>query len=110
MNTGSYNIGGSVATASGLLFIGATDDQRIHAYDSKTGKLLWETKLPANAYANPIVYQGKDGKQYVAIRGAGNHGRVSTAVENTVMKAHTYINFSGNCKEAFAYYEKHLGA
>ncbi len=67
MNTGSYNIGGSVATASGLLFIGATDDQRFHAYESKTGKLLWETKLPANAFANPITYLGKDGKQYVVI-------------------------------------------
>jgi quinoprotein glucose dehydrogenase len=67
MNTGSYNIGGSVATASGLLFIGATDDQRFHAYESKTGKLLWETKLPANGYANPITYLGRDGKQYVVI-------------------------------------------
>src|SRR5579883_207785 len=66
-NTGSYNIGGSVATASGLLFIGATDDQRFHAYESRTGKLLWETKLPANGYANPITYLGKDGKQYVVI-------------------------------------------
>jgi len=66
-NTGSYNIGGSVATASGLLFIGASSDQRFHAYESKTGKLLWETKLPANAYANPITYLGKDGKQYVVI-------------------------------------------
>lgn len=67
MNTGSYNIGGSVATASGLLFIGASDDQRFHAYESKTGKLLWETKLAANAYANPITYLGKDGKQYVVV-------------------------------------------
>ena len=67
MDTGSYNIGGSIATASGLLFIGATDDQRMHAYESKTGKLLWESKLPANAYANPITYLGKDGKQYVLI-------------------------------------------
>jgi quinoprotein glucose dehydrogenase len=67
MNTGSYNIGGSVATASGLLFIGATDDQRFRAYESKTGKLLWETKLPANGFANPITYLGKDGKQYVVI-------------------------------------------
>jgi quinoprotein glucose dehydrogenase len=66
-NTGSYNIGGSVATASGLLFIGASSDQRFHAYESKTGKLLWETKLQANAYANPITYLGKDGKQYVVI-------------------------------------------
>ncbi len=66
-NTGSYNIGGSVATASGLVFIGATDDQRFHAYESKTGNLLWETKLPANAYANPMTYLGKDGKQYVVV-------------------------------------------
>ena len=67
MNTGSYNIGGSVATVSGLLFIGASDDQRFHAYESKTGKLLWETKLPANAFSNPITYLGRDGKQYVVI-------------------------------------------
>jgi glucose dehydrogenase len=67
MNTGSYNTGGPIATATGLLFIGATDDQRFHAYDSRTGKLLWETKLPATAYSNPITYQGKDGKQYIVI-------------------------------------------
>jgi quinoprotein glucose dehydrogenase len=56
-----------VATASGLLFIGASDDRRFHAYESKTGKLLWETKLPANGFANPITYLGRDGKQYVVI-------------------------------------------
>src|SRR5262249_29395502 len=67
MNTGSYNIGGSVATAGGLVFIGATSDARFHAYESKTGKLLWETKLPNIAYANPISYMGKNGKQYVVI-------------------------------------------
>ena len=66
-DTGAYNIGGSVATASGLLFIGATSDQRFHAYASKTGKLLWDTKLPKNGYANPITYLGKNGKQYVVI-------------------------------------------
>jgi glucose dehydrogenase len=68
MNTGAPNLGGSVATAGGLLFIGATEDQRFHAYDSKTGKLLWETKLPAPAIANPISYRGKNGKQYIAIQ------------------------------------------
>lgn len=66
-DTGAYNIGGSVATAGGLLFIGATSDQYFHAYESKTGKLLWETKLPSNGYANPITYVGKNGKQYVVI-------------------------------------------
>jgi glucose dehydrogenase len=67
MNTGSFNKGGSVATAGGLLFIGATPDQRFHAYESKTGKLLWETKLAAQAQANPITYMGKNGKQYVVV-------------------------------------------
>jgi len=67
MNTGSFNIGGSVATASGLVFIGASSDQRFHAYESKTGRLLWETKLPDAAQSNPITFLGKNGKQYVVI-------------------------------------------
>jgi len=67
MNTGSFNKGGSVATAGGVLFIGASYDARFHAYESKTGKLLWETKLMANANANPITYEGKNGKQYVVV-------------------------------------------
>ena len=67
MNTGSFNKGGSVATAGGVLFIGATVDKRFHAFDSKTGKLLWETMLPAVARSNPITYLGKNGKQYVVV-------------------------------------------
>jgi glucose dehydrogenase len=67
MNTGSFNKGGSVATAGGVLFIGASYDSRFHAFESKTGKLLWETKLPAPGEANPVTYMGKNGKQYVAI-------------------------------------------
>ncbi len=67
MNTGAFNKGGSVATAGGLLFIGASYDQRFHAFESKTGKLLWEVKLAADAIANPITYLGKNGKQYVVI-------------------------------------------
>jgi quinoprotein glucose dehydrogenase len=66
-NTGNFNKGGSVATAGGVLFIGASYDQRFHAYESKTGKLLWETKLSSDALANPITYAGKNGKQYVVI-------------------------------------------
>ena len=48
-------------------FIGATIDKRFHAFDSKTGKLLWETTLPVPAKANPITYLGKNNKQYVLI-------------------------------------------
>jgi quinoprotein glucose dehydrogenase len=66
-NTGSFNKGGSLATAGGVLFIGATPDRRFHAYDSRTGKLLWETRLPAPAEANPITYMGNNGRQYVVV-------------------------------------------
>ena len=49
------------------MFIGATNDRRFRAFDSKTGKELWAAKLDKNANANPMTYQGKNGKQYVAV-------------------------------------------
>ena len=70
-NTGRINVGGPITTANGLLFIGATSDKRFHAYDSKTGKLLWETKLDYDAIATPVTFLGKNGKQYVAISASG---------------------------------------
>jgi len=69
--TGRPNLGGSVATAAGLVFIGATDDSRFRAFDAKTGKELWTAKIDAGAHASPITYQGKDGKQYVVIAATG---------------------------------------
>ena len=69
--TGAPNIGGSIATAGGLVFIGATNDHYFRAFDAKTGKVVWECKLEAGAYATPMTYQGKDGKQYVVISAAG---------------------------------------
>jgi quinoprotein glucose dehydrogenase len=69
-NTGTENYGGPVATAGGLLFIGATNhDRKFRAYDKLTGELLWETTLPASGNATPAVYQ-VNGRQYVVI-GAG---------------------------------------
>jgi quinoprotein glucose dehydrogenase len=66
-DTGSENYGGGVATASGLFFIGATlFDHKLHAFDSKTGKLLWETTLPYSGDATPMTYMA-NGKQYVVI-------------------------------------------
>jgi len=62
---------GPIATAGGLVFIGATNDNRFRAFDAKTGKELWVTKLGYSATAVPITYQGKSGKQYVAIMAAG---------------------------------------
>jgi quinoprotein glucose dehydrogenase len=64
-------MGGPIATAGGLVFIGATNDRRFRAFDSKTGKELWTVKLNYSAHAVPITYMGKNGKQYVAITAAG---------------------------------------
>jgi quinoprotein glucose dehydrogenase len=64
-------------TAGGLLFIGATNDRRFRAFDSKTGKQLWETKLDYSAIAVPITFQGKDGWQYVAITAANGGAGVT---------------------------------
>jgi len=66
-NTGSDNYGGPVVTKSGLLFIGATNfDKKFRAFDKLTGKLLWETVLPAAGNATPSVYE-IDGREYVVI-------------------------------------------
>jgi quinoprotein glucose dehydrogenase len=70
-NTGRPNIGGSAATAGGLVFIGATDDSRFRAFDSKSGKELWAAKIDAGAHSAPVTYLGKDGKQYVVVTATG---------------------------------------
>ena len=79
-NAGSSNSAGGIATGGGLFFIsGGTSDKLFRAYDSRTGKQLWQVELPYVATAMPMTYQGKDGKQYVAIvaasGGAGGGGR-----------------------------------
>ncbi len=73
-NTGAPNLGGSIATAGGLVFIGATNDSRFRAFDSRSGRLLWEQPIDANGHTIPITYLGKDGKQYVAIMAGGGGG------------------------------------
>lgn len=69
--TGRENYGGSVITAGGLLFIGATSDGKFRAINKYTGKILWETDLPASGVATPAVYAVK-GKQYVVIACGGS--------------------------------------
>lgn len=70
-NTGSRNLGGNIQTASGLVFVGATNDRQFRAYDARNGRQLWSVELDASAHATPITYLGKDGKQYVVVAGAG---------------------------------------
>jgi len=71
--TGTETYGGPVVTASGLIFIASTRDERIRAFDRKTGKIFWEYQLPAGGFATPVTYE-VDGKQYVAIAAGGARG------------------------------------
>jgi quinoprotein glucose dehydrogenase len=74
-NTGSENYGGALVTAGGLLLIGATNfDKKFHAFDKRTGALLWETTLPAAGNATPATYVVK-GKQYIVIAAGGGKGK-----------------------------------
>jgi quinoprotein glucose dehydrogenase len=72
--TGTENYGGPVVTKSGLIFIGATKDEKFRVFDKLTGEELWETELPAGGYATPITYE-VGGKQFVVIAcGGGKMG------------------------------------
>lgn len=84
-NTGTLNLGGSIATAGSLVFIGATNDSYFRAFDSQSGKLLWETKLEASGHTSPITYQGRDGRQYVVINAAGGGGFLGGGSSNTLV-------------------------
>ena len=68
--TGTENYGGPIVTAGGLVFIAATKDERIRAFDQKTGKVVWEYQLPAGGFATPITYRSR-GKQYIVIAAGG---------------------------------------
>ena len=74
INAGTPNLGGSIETAGGLVFIGATLDAKFRAFDAATGNALWTTKIDATANSVPITYMGRDGKQYIVVA-AGGPGR-----------------------------------
>lgn len=73
--TGTENYGGPVVTSGGLVFIGASKDEKFRAFDKSTGKLLWETGLPAGGYATPCTYS-VNGRQFVVIAAGG--GKMGT--------------------------------
>ena len=72
--TGRLNMGGPITTASGLVFIGASNDRRFRAFDARSGTELWVAQLDMSAHAVPITYTGRAGRQYVAIVAAGRSG------------------------------------
>jgi quinoprotein glucose dehydrogenase len=65
--SGNAGSAGPTVTAGGLVFIGATNDRRFRAFDAKSGKELWTVSIAKNANANPMSYQGRSGRQYVAV-------------------------------------------
>jgi quinoprotein glucose dehydrogenase len=73
---GSLNFGGAIVTGGHLIFVAASMDGHLRAFDSRTGKVLWEYALPASAQATPMSYV-LDGRQYVVIA-AGGHGKLRT--------------------------------
>jgi quinoprotein glucose dehydrogenase len=85
-NTGSDNYGGAIVTQNGLLIIGATTyDNKFHIFDKLTGKLLWETTLPAAGNATPSVYM-VDGREYLVIACGGG--------KNDAPSGGTYVAFA----------------
>lgn len=74
---GVPNIGGPILTGSGLAFLSSTMDYYLRAYDSTTGRQLWEDRLPAGAQATPMSYTGSDGRQFLVVV-AGGHGSTGT--------------------------------
>jgi quinoprotein glucose dehydrogenase len=70
IHSGTENYGGPVVTAGGLVFIAATSDAKIRAFNKRTGKLLWEADLPAAGFATPSVYE-INGKEFLVIACGG---------------------------------------
>jgi len=80
--TGTENYGGPVITSTGLLFIGASRDEKFRDFTIKNGKVLWEYQFPAGGYATPILYV-VNGKQYVVIAAGG--GKMGTKSGNSYL-------------------------
>ena len=85
VHSGTENYGGPVVTAGGLLFIAATSDSKIRAFNKRTGELLWEGALPASGFATPSVYN-YNGKEFIVIACGG--GKLKTT------SGDSYVAFS----------------
>ncbi|NUZ04772.1 pyrroloquinoline quinone-dependent dehydrogenase [Piscinibacter koreensis] len=83
LRSGTPNLGGPLATAGGLVFIGAAMDRYLRAFDAASGAELWRGRLPAPGMATPMTYRWND-RQYVVIA-AGGHGQVGTATSDALV-------------------------
>ncbi len=75
---GLPNMGGPIATASGVIFIGAAMDDYLRAYDSETGEELWKGRLPGGGQATPMTYRAVPGGRQFVVIAAGGHATLGT--------------------------------
>ena len=80
---GLPNLGGPIVTASGLAFIAAASDDKLRAFDVRTGRELWKASLPAGGQATPMTYVA-GGRQFVVIA-AGGHARMGSKFGDAVV-------------------------
>ncbi len=84
LNLGGPSAGGPIVTASGLIFIGATPDDRLHAYDIETGEELWEHRAPTSAMSTPMTYEA-DGRQFVVFAAGGHSWYDAKGIDDYVL-------------------------
>lgn len=84
---GTPNAGGAMTTRSGLIFIAATQERTFRAIDTRTGRELWSTRLPAGGQASPMSYQSRSGRQFVVLATGGNLGLQSKLGDSIIAYA-----------------------
>jgi quinoprotein glucose dehydrogenase len=84
LNWGAPSAGGPIITAGGLIFIGATSDSRIRAYDIDTGEELWQDMMPTSAMSTPMTYAA-NGRQYVVIAAGGHSWYYAKGIDDYLL-------------------------
>ena len=98
--SGAPNLGGPIVTAGGLVFIAATLDPRLRAFDISSGRELWSAALPAGGKATPMTYVGADGRQYIVIAAGGDgerFGRSDAVVAFALPSVDEPLSFIARC-------------
>ncbi len=95
LNLGGPSAGGPIVTASGLIFIGATPDNRLHAYDIETGEELWEHLAPTSAMSTPMTYEA-DGRQFVVFAAGGHSWYDAKGIDDYVLAYALPVAAPGN--------------
>jgi quinoprotein glucose dehydrogenase len=85
MPWGTPGMGGPLATAGGLVFVGAALDDVLRAFDSETGEELWSGRLPAGGQATPMTYRVREGGRQFVVIAAGGHSQLRTTRGDSVV-------------------------